>query len=147
MSAPLDLPAWRELAGGPVPVHGEAPPATLAWIAANEGALLDAVLRAAVPVYHDWLVEYGDEEDGRDDGAAVPAVPAPADLLPLLSHPMIYMIPVDGGSAPYVGVELSCAWDDEHGLGAMMHGTRAIEVAGADTAFAVWLAERDAGRS
>jgi hypothetical protein len=48
------------------------------------------------------------------------------------------------GRTPYLGYELRCSWDDEHGLGAMMHGTRLVELGGADTAILEWIADRHA---
>jgi hypothetical protein len=50
------------------------------------------------------------------------------------------------GRTPYLGYELRCSWDDEHGLGAMMHGTRVVQRGGADTAILEWSADRDARR-
>jgi hypothetical protein len=49
--------------------------------------------------------------------------------------------------APYVGFEFGCTWDDEHGLGVLMHGERVVDVGGAETAFLLWIAERDAESS
>jgi hypothetical protein len=46
---------------------------------------------------------------------------------------------------PYVGYEFGRRWDGEHGLGVLMHGTRVVEVGGADTAMTLWIAKRDAG--
>ena len=45
---------------------------------------------------------------------------------------------------PYIGFLFSCDWDDEHGLGVMMHGTRLVQIGGADTAILEWIADRDA---
>jgi Domain of unknown function (DUF6985) len=45
----------------------------------------------------------------------------------------------------YVGVELFSRWDREHGAGVLVHGSRVVEVGGADTAILLWIAERDAG--
>ena len=46
---------------------------------------------------------------------------------------------------PCFGYEFGCTWDGEHGLGVLMHGKRVVEVGGADTAFTLWIAKRDAG--
>jgi hypothetical protein len=51
---------------------------------------------------------------------------------------------LDNDGVPYVGYEFGCEWDEEHGLGVLMHGTRLIEVGFADTAILLWIAERDA---
>jgi hypothetical protein len=45
---------------------------------------------------------------------------------------------------PYIGYEFGCTWDDEHGLGVLMHGRRVVEVGDAGTAITLWIAERDA---
>ena len=45
---------------------------------------------------------------------------------------------------PYVGYEFGCEWEDEHGLGVLMHGTRVVDVGFADTAILLWIAEADA---
>jgi hypothetical protein len=50
---------------------------------------------------------------------------------------------VDG--KPFIGVELGCAWDAEHGVGVLLHGAKALGVGGADTAFTLWIAEKYAG--
>jgi hypothetical protein len=57
----------------------------------------------------------------------------------------VHQLDVDG--VPYLGYELGCEWDDEHGLGVLMHGTRLVEIGLADTAITLWIAERDAKRS
>ena len=56
----------------------------------------------------------------------------------------VHQVTKDG--VPYVGFEFGCTWDDEHGLGILMHGQRAVEIGGADTAFLLWIAEQDAER-
>jgi hypothetical protein len=43
----------------------------------------------------------------------------------------------------YVGYELACVWDAEHGLGALTHLDRVVAVGRADTAFLGWIADRD----
>jgi hypothetical protein len=57
----------------------------------------------------------------------------------------IYVHQVQKAGLPYVGFEFGCTWDTEHGLGALMHGARVVEIGGAETAFLLWIAERDAG--
>jgi hypothetical protein len=43
----------------------------------------------------------------------------------------------------YVGYQLACAWDGEHGVGVMTHGDRVVEVGQADSAILSWIADRD----
>lgn len=45
---------------------------------------------------------------------------------------------------PYIGYEFGCEWEEEHGLGVLMHGTKVIEVGFAETAHTLWIAGKDA---
>ncbi|CUI55556.1 DUF6985 domain-containing protein [Achromobacter xylosoxidans] len=76
---------------------------------------------------------------------SVPGLPPRWDeqtLLTLIRLNSITFHPVDGG--PYIGLDLRCAWDDEHGYGLMMAGTDVIETGGADVGSLSWIAARHA---
>lgn len=45
----------------------------------------------------------------------------------------------------YVGFELGCSWDDEHGAGVMTHQSRIIVCGGADMSFMEWVTFDDGG--
>ena len=45
--------------------------------------------------------------------------------------------------ARFKPTDIGCTWDDEHGLGFMVHGDRVVKLGGADTSFLEWVAERD----
>ena len=47
----------------------------------------------------------------------------------------------------YYGFELGCSWDDEHGVGVMMHKDRVIEVGLAEESFNHWTIYDDNGTS
>jgi hypothetical protein len=99
--------------------------AGIEWLIANEEATAKAVVAAIV----------GKHPEIASD------VQAKFDLRSVHFHPAV------NGEEPYVGFSFGCSWDDEHGLGVMMHGTRAVEVGGADTAILAWIAERDAKKA
>ena len=42
----------------------------------------------------------------------------------------------------YLGFELGCSWDDEYGLGVMLHGSTVVDIGGADTSILGWIAQR-----
>jgi hypothetical protein len=48
---------------------------------------------------------------------------------------------------PYIGFEFGCNWEEEHGLGVMMHGTRLVDIGFADTALHLWVAQKDLERT
>jgi hypothetical protein len=77
--------------------------------------------------------------------AQMPPVRTADDFRSLIGlHSMnVHQLEKDG--LPYVGFELGCTWDDEHGLGVLMHGTRVVRIGGADTAILLWMATNDAG--
>ncbi len=64
-------------------------------------------------------------------------------LLPLLapSDVVVYDLALEG--QPYIGIQFSCSWDDEHGFGAMLCGDRVVKIGGTDTALLRWIAQRD----
>jgi hypothetical protein len=45
----------------------------------------------------------------------------------------------------YVGLELGCTWDEEHGAGVLLHKGRVVEVGQADTSFDDHAAVKDGG--
>jgi hypothetical protein len=83
--------------------------------------------------------------DGGDDGDTfMPAVCAPDGFRNLIGLHSVNLHQLAKDGLPYLGFEFGCTWDEEHGLGILMHGTRLVQAGGADTAFLAWIAKRDA---
>jgi len=97
------------------------------WLVANQQALLDAILETALRMYKgNRLDMVGDDEDDDD----LPVLHTPTEIMPLLRPSMIYLNSLDGGELPYVGIDMNCDWDPEHGLGLMFHGLEIVDVSG-----------------
>jgi len=64
-------------------------------------------------------------------------------LRDLVSLEGVHLHHAERGGVAYVGYQLGCAWDREHGLGVMTHRERVVEVGRADTAIVGWIAEQD----
>jgi len=79
----------------------------------------------------------------RGADVALPKVVDRAALRGLVSLVSVHLHTVERDGIAYVGYELACAWDGEHGVGVMTHGERVVEVGHADTAILAWIAERD----
>jgi hypothetical protein len=47
----------------------------------------------------------------------------------------VHVLPYESDGLAYVGLELGCDWDEEHGLGVVMHGTRVVAIDEAQIAF------------
>src|ERR1700733_3035369 len=74
----------------------------------------------------------------------MPDVSRTEEFRQLIGLHNVHFVPLLKEGLPYVGYEFGCTWDGEHGLGVLMHGSRVVEVGDADTAFTLWIAERDA---
>ena len=119
--------------------------AIVQWLLDRETAVCSAALDAVYGNYEQLREAYGFEEEERTE--FMPDLRRKEDLTALIGLHSVHVHQISGSGVPYVGFELGCTWDPEHELGVLMHGTRVVEVGGADTAMLLWIAERDAGRA
>jgi hypothetical protein len=110
----------------------------------NEPEISKSLLACVVKEYPRLQALYG--YAGRDRKRLMPDIRSETDLRALIELQIIYIHQISTNGIPYVGYSFDCAWDDEHGLGILMHGTRPVEIGGADTAFLLWIAKKDAER-
>jgi hypothetical protein len=126
----------------------ESPPteqerACVQWLLDHEAEVASAALDGLLAEYPKLQELYGYEGEERE--ALMPDVSSTEDFRQLIGLHMVHFVPLLKDGLPYFGFELGCIWDDEHGLGVLMHGSRVVEVGQADTAFELWIAKRDAG--
>jgi hypothetical protein len=116
--------------------------ASVQWLLDHEAEVASAVLAGLLAEYPRLQELYGYEGAEREE--SMPDVSSTNDFRQLigLHEVSVHSLLKDG--LPYVGYEFGCTWDGEHGLGLLMHGTRVVEVGDAQTAFTLWIAERDA---
>lgn len=117
------------------------------WVVDNQAAVHDAMLHRLLEHYpglRDEFLDYFIDEDMAKQ--CLPEVKTPAELKALLGIVSINVHQIQDAE-PYIGVELGCTWDDEHGVGVLLHGARPLEVGGADTAILLWMAEKYAKES
>jgi hypothetical protein len=112
------------------------------WFLNNDSEVFDSLVRGVVAQYRSLqdLYDYSLEEKAE----YMPDVNSVDDLRSLIGLQSIYVHPLARNGVPYIGFEFGCVWDEEHGLGVLMNGTRVVEVGGADTAILLWIAEKDA---
>ena len=111
------------------------------WAVAHEAEIHAAFLAALLGHYRDVRPKY---LRFLGDPLLVPEVSTADEFRKVIGLSGINIHQIEKGGLPYVGLELGCTWDVEHGLGALLHGTRVVEIGGADTAILLWIAERDA---
>jgi len=75
----------------------------------------------------------------------VPEINSISDFQNVLGLSIIHIMDSDKDGFAYIGYELGCDWDDEHGIGIMTHKDRVIEIGQADTSFNSWITYKDNG--
>lgn len=117
--------------------------ASVQWLLDHDEDIARAALNGLLAAYPDLQDLYDYDEDDRE--ALMPDVASVDDFRTLIGLHNVNVHPLVKDGSPYIGYEFGCRWDEEHGLGILMHGTRVVEVGGADTAIFLWIVERDAG--
>ncbi|MFM2386972.1 MAG: hypothetical protein RL660_1729 [Bacteroidota bacterium] len=76
---------------------------------------------------------------------AIPEIKNLGDFKQYIGLANIHVMPADKDGYAYIGYELGCDWEEEHGIGVMMHKDRVVEFGQADTAFNQWITFDDNG--
>ena len=111
----------------------------------HQEATRDAILQAIFDRYPDEQKAYGYE--GEEAEELMPDLQDREQLRAMIGLSNVHLFPVVKDGIAYIGFEFGCCWDDEHGLGAMTHAGRIVEVGGADTAILEWIATHDAEKA
>jgi hypothetical protein len=112
---------------------------------AHQETIRDSILQAVFDEYPEYRAAYiADYDLDEFDKTAVPVLDRPEQLKDLIGLSSILIHPVVREGVAYVGYEFGCVWESEHGLGAMMHRDRVVEVGHADVGILEWIAEEDA---
>lgn len=109
-------------------------------------AIRDTILQAVFDEYPDYRTAYIEDFDLDESDETLPVLDRPEQLKDLIGLSEVLIHPVVLEGVAYVGYEFGCVWEEEHGLGAMVHQDRVVTVGHADTAILEWIAERDAKR-
>jgi hypothetical protein len=115
----------------------------VSWFEQNEPALSRAVKKAVIA----WCSPLCFDRNRKFSfGPDFPRIETEEDLRRNVGPYAINIHPIASRGVPYVGFEFGCEWEEEHGLGVLMHGTRSVDVGFADVAFLSWIAEKDAAQ-
>jgi hypothetical protein len=112
------------------------------WLFANEPEVSRAAQQAILNEYPRFRARAAEFQ--VDGWAKMPETLTLEGLKSLIGLHSVNVHQISSEGLPYIGFELGCTWDEEHGLGVLMHGTHPVEVAGADTAILLWIAEEHA---
>jgi len=113
------------------------------WVIDHEASISIALLSSLLKEYPSLQEQYG--YSGEEKTRLMPDIKSVGDFRDLIGLQAINIHQVEKDGIPYAGFEFGCTWDEEHGLGVLMHGTRTVEIGGADTAILLWIAKQNAG--
>ena len=140
-----DVPSdgWVRVCATPLDVGlpvGQEQLAACQYLLENDAAVHEAIVAAILEAYPELFDTFG--EDAEEHGIRLPEHMTREELKQHIGIAYIHLHPVEKEGVGYVGVELGCSWDDEHGLGLMLHRTEVVDIGGADTSILEWIAER-----
>ena len=153
--ADVQFPAWSDFTQGktvelifapegrdetPMSAHE----VTLAtWVQDNHERQKPLLLSAVLEAYPDFRRHFFEDYDLKENEEDLPTITSASKLTKVIALEEIFVHQISKHGVPYVGYQFTCSWDEEHGLGVLMHDKRVIEVGGSDTAFLLWIAECD----
>jgi hypothetical protein len=95
--------------------------------------VVEAVLTALLPHYRQMKEDW--EADGEPDDELMPPVAESAEFRKMIGLNIVHVLPYASEGLGYLGFEFGCDWEDEHGLGVVVHGKRVVDIGQASDAF------------
>jgi hypothetical protein len=110
----------------------------------NQKQIQKAILLAIFERYPEYRASYLADYDLDETDDRLPILKRHQQLKDLVGLSGVFVHTVEKDGIAYVGYEFGCDWEEEHGLGAMMHMDRVVEIGDAAVGILEWIADRDA---
>jgi hypothetical protein len=114
---------------------------------AEQDYIRESILRAILARFPTWREEYEEDYSAQEVDEVMPPIQTPEELKKVIGLGMVHIHTVSKHGLAYIGYEFGCDWEEEHGLGAMTHKGRIVDIGAADTAILEWIASEDAEKS
>jgi hypothetical protein len=118
--------------------------AAYAYLKENQATVTEAIMTALLADYKKlrkrWLKNDPDLQE------ELPEIGTVEEMRKNVGLGTLHMHGVAKAGHAYVGLELGCTWDEEHGAGVLLHKGRVVEVGQADTSFDDHAAVKDGGK-
>jgi len=111
---------------------------SIQYLYENSELVRDSLLNSLLKDYPKAKEIYGD---------FMPDINSIEDYKKYLGLSFLHIMDSEKDGFAYYGFELGCSWEDEHGLGVMMHKDRVIEVGDAEESLNHWTTYDDNGTS
>jgi hypothetical protein len=115
------------------------------YLKENEEKVRDAVVAAVFKEYPKLRRHYAAGELDENE-YHMPEIREKAELKKLIGVGIVHVLNEAKGGHAYVGFEMGCTWDEEHGLGVLTHKDRVVEIGQADAAFVGHSVKKDGGK-
>jgi hypothetical protein len=93
----------------------------------NQQSICAAVIDAIFDEYQSDL-EFWRTGDNLIDELMVPSLQSPDGLKRLLRLLRVKVLAVARDGCAFIGFSFDCTWDEEHGVGVLVHGTRVVKI-------------------
>jgi hypothetical protein len=107
--------------------------AAYTFLKANERAVSEAILAAVFARYPEAKAAY--EEATDESWPRLPEITTARELRQVMGLAIVHVLTTAKDGMSYVGFELGCDWEEEHGLGVLAHGLDVVAVGHADVSF------------
>ena len=107
----------------------------------NQKDIIVNIVNELYKQYPDLRKEYGYSKEEEEE--YMPDVNNLDEYLKLINPHTIHILNTQKDGHSYYGIEFSCKWDEDHGVGVMMHKSRIVEIGLGDSAVLNWKARRD----
>jgi hypothetical protein len=111
----------------------------ISWFITHEPEVSAAVKQAII----NWASGDSAARDAYASFGDVPPIANEPDLQRYFGLLGMTIHQIENTGMPYIGYEFGCDFEEEHGFGVLMHGTRVVEIGYADTALNLWRAVKD----
>lgn len=111
------------------------------YLQKHEKQVAEAILRRTLDEYQKRRKQWEVEDDVK-----MPPVKKAEEFRKMIGLGMVHVLNHAKGGVAYVGFQFGCTWDEEHGMGVMMHKQRVVRWGEADMSFLEWVATRDGGK-
>jgi hypothetical protein len=116
----MEVPIFAPEGRGTEPLN-EQETRLIAWFVQNELSVSNATKNAII----EWCSPDSVERASRFDfDGDFPLVEDEAALKRNIGLYSVHVHQIEHGGLPYIGYEFGCEWEEEHGLGLLMHGKR-----------------------
>jgi hypothetical protein len=116
--------------------------AAYAYLKEHQDQITEAIMTALLDDYTKMRKQWLKTNPKLD----LPEIKTTKDMRQHVGLGTLHMHNIAKSGYAYIGLEMGCTWDEEHGAGVMLHKDRIVKVGQADVSFLEWVASGDGGK-